>query len=245
MFPKLLNAYKKQGYQFHIGNNNCLCSCLVKDGVFSHTGGGIGVTDIAFFFALSKIFIPKRILCVGNAAGYGTFVLAEIFDCPIDVIDAEVEGECNPIGSELTRSISNEFYHNRVQLKIGFCPEDLHLFNFSDYDLIFLDGQHTNEQHIKDYRGLIKVAASSSIMYLHDVDLLQMEDSWQVIKNNDDSFRGYNVDFSAFGCKALVRNLPIVENWLKMIECSPLEEHRNPIATLRATVIVQPQPEDQ
>ena len=129
-------------------------ACLTQNnGQDAHfLGGGISITDVAFFLGLSKIFKPKKILAVGNASGYGSFCLAEIFDCNIDVIDAEIEGGFNKTGSELTRNISKQYYNNAVRLNIGYCPEDLNRFFMSNkYDFIFLDSLHTNHQQLKDY----------------------------------------------------------------------------------------------
>lgn len=234
MFPKLLKAYKEAGYPIHCGNNNCLCGALSQsNGEDAHTGGGVSLTDIAFFIGLSKVFTPSRILAIGNASGYGAFCLAEVFPTsPIDVIDAEIEGSFNKLGSELTVNISQKYYNNQINLQIGFSPEDLRLFRDNRYDFIFIDGWHSNEQQLKDYDGTKQFALNSCVIYLHDVELAKMQDSYEVIKNNKDGFNAYNVDFSTFGCKALVRNNKEVEEWLQLINQSPIIRHQNPEATL-------------
>jgi hypothetical protein len=200
MFHRLLKAYKQEGFEIHIGNNHCLCAALTKNGNFAHTGGGISLTDVSFFFGLQKIHNAKSILCIGNAAGYGTLCIAEIFDdSEIDVMDAEVEGAFNTVGSELTKKFSEKYYDGRIHFIKGFCPTDLN----------------------------------------------QMEKSWEHIKHNTLGFKGYNVDFTNFGCKALVRGLPIVEEWLSLIDHSPMREFANPVATLKASIISQPSQAEQ
>jgi hypothetical protein len=60
MFHRLLKAYKQEGFEIHIGNNHCLCAALTKNGNFAHTGGGISLTDVSFFFGLQKIHDPLK-----------------------------------------------------------------------------------------------------------------------------------------------------------------------------------------
>jgi predicted O-methyltransferase YrrM len=238
MFHRLLNAYKEEGFDFHIGNNKCLCAALANSGQLAHTGGGISISDIAFFFGLKQVVenTIANILVIGNAAGYSSFCIAEIFPtAQIDVIDAEIEGGFNQKGSELTRKISEKHYGGRVHLNIGFSPNDLgKFFGGRKYDLIFIDGKHTNEQRLLDFNGVIPFAADNCVIYLHDVELENMQESYDEIKKNQHMFSFYAVDFTSFGCKALVRNNKKVEEWLFMISKSPIIEHQNPPATIRA-----------
>jgi hypothetical protein len=172
--------------------------------------------------------------------------IAEIFDdSEIDVMDAELEGAFNTVGSELTKKFSEKYYDGRIRFIKGFCPTDLNLLGEKKYDLIFMDGLHTDEQQLRDLAGLIPFAGAGCVIYLHDVMLLQMEKSWEHIKHNTPGFKGYNVDFTNFGCKALVRGLPIVEEWLSLIDHSPMREFANPVATLKAGIIFQPSQAEQ
>jgi predicted O-methyltransferase YrrM len=229
MFYKIINAYKENDIDLHVGNNNTLCALIAKDGKPLLTGGGISITDIAFFFGLSKIFKPSRIFCIGNASGYGTFVLAEIFDCPIDAIDSETEGPYNLKGSEITRKISKDHYNNRVKLYSGSSPMDLsQAINENKYDFIFVDGKHTNEQQKLDFDEMQQYTNQSCIFYMHDVAMCNMEDGFKQLKIDNQQYSGYSIDFTTFGCKAMVRELPIVENWLKLLDTSPVDDWKNP-----------------
>jgi predicted O-methyltransferase YrrM len=242
MFPRLLKAYTEFGYSVHCGNNSCFCATIIDtDGIEAQIGGGISISDIAFFFGLASIYQPGRILAIGNAFGYGSCCLAEIFSkATIDVIDAEVEGEFNKGGSELTRKISSRYYDDRINLQTGSSPDDLgRCFEQCKYDLIFIDGDHTNEQQLKDYYGIQPFANQSCVVYLHDVELMNIQESYETIKNNKDSFKCYNIDFTTFGCKALVRDNEEVESWFKTIDQSPNKDYRNPIPTLRAYELIR------
>ncbi len=55
--------------------------------------------------------VTSKINRIYEEFGYSAFCLAEIFqNAIIDVIDAEIEGEDNRLGSELTRQIANKYY---------------------------------------------------------------------------------------------------------------------------------------
>src|ERR1039457_2174989 len=205
MFYKLLKAYKDHEIDMHIGNSNTICASMSQNGKMMHAGGGASITDLAFFFGLSKIFKPSRIFCIGNACGYGTLSLAEIFDCPIDAIDCETEGEFNKKGSELTRLISKEIYNDRVSLFQGYSPQDLEtVIGDKKYDLCFIDGDHTDKQQKLDFDGMQKFMNKSCIFYLHDVGLCNLEAGFMQLKIDNTNYDGISVDFSTFGCKMMV-----------------------------------------
>lgn len=228
MFLKILNAYKELGYNIHIGNNKRFWTAI--NGFSS--GFGISITDIAFFQGLKTVFLPERILCIGNAFGYSAFCLAEIFPgVPIDCIDAEIEGSDNQLGSQITRTISSRHYNDQVQVKKGFSPQDLSLFSGNKYDFIFIDAMHDNEHLIADFNGVQPFTKESCVIYLHDVGMCSMIPAWNQIKDQY-GFKGYNVDFTNFGCKAQVRGIQTVHDWFQYLDSSPIEEYKNPDARL-------------
>ena len=154
-----------------------------------NTGLGFHDTDIELFLKISEKFQAKSIFIIGNAFGYSTFVLSEIFnDAVVDVIDAEVEGEDNRRGSELTRRIASKYYPN-VRLTIGFSPHDLAkavrpglMRDLHGYDLVFVDGLHTDEQQLKDFRGIIPYLSNQTVIVFHDVGLMNMRSSLKIIQ---------------------------------------------------------------
>ena len=89
---------------------------------------------------------------VGNAFGLSTTCLSMIYGVPVDVIDAEVEGQDNNEGSELTRRIALREGLD-ISLTIGASPVDTPRalrFPETGYDLVFLDGFHTDRQLFLD-----------------------------------------------------------------------------------------------
>ena len=123
MTPNVVLAYARHGYRVDLGNPSIISARLMQSGSEVATGGGIPVTDIAVFWAISRVApeLPSWFI-VGNAFGYSTLVLADLFPrAMIDVIDAETEGAANKTGTDLTRQIATESFPN-VQLTAGFSP---------------------------------------------------------------------------------------------------------------------------
>ena len=79
-----------------------------------------------------------------------------IYGVPVDVIDAEVEGQDNNEGSELTRRIALREGLD-ISLTIGASPVDTPRalrFPETGYDLVFIDRFHTDHQLYLDATGV-------------------------------------------------------------------------------------------
>jgi predicted O-methyltransferase YrrM len=159
-----------------------------RTGRLLQTGLGFHETDIELFLKIAQRHPARSIFIVGNAFGYSTFVLSEIFkDAIVDAIDAEVEGDDSKKGSELTRLIARRYYPT-VRLTIGFSPQDVPkavhprlMQDFHGYDLVFVDGLHTDEQQLKDFRAMVPYLARRTIIVFHDVGMLNMRESLKAI----------------------------------------------------------------
>lgn len=197
----------------------------IKTGRAFATGFGFHDTDIELFLKISEKLKAKSIFIIGNAFGYSTFILSEIFnDAAVDVIDAEVEGEDNKKGSELTRLIANKYYPN-VRLTIGFSPQDLAkavrpglMQDLRGYELIFVDGLHTDEQQLKDFRGMIPFLSNQTVIVFHDVGLLNMRDSLRMIEKEARAL-GFDTfietaQSTVFGLGVIGRNVDSLERHL-------------------------------
>lgn len=191
-----------------------------------NTGGGFHESDIYLFIRISRLLPARSIFIIGNAFGYSTFCLAEIFkEAYIDVIDAEVEGEDNKLGSEITRIIAQKYYPN-VKLTIGLSPQDTPnavspqiMTQFGGYDLVFIDGLHTDEQIVKDFEGIFPFLSPRCIVAIHDVGLCKMYKGFRKIKEiaTKNGFNGYisRVTWTQFGTALVSRgidNLDILRN---------------------------------
>lgn len=180
MFLNIIRAYSRHGYTLDLGNPSALFSKLHKDGDYLSTGGGLPVTDMAMFstIARAKPDLPSWFI-IGNAFGLSTCLLADLFpNAIIDVIDAEIEGLNNKTGSALTRAIAAESFPN-VKLTTGFSPKDLSKATRLDtYSAAFIDGLHTNEQMLADFKGILPLLSPASIVVFHDVGFFRMDSAW-------------------------------------------------------------------
>lgn len=159
------------------------------------TGGGFHETDLVLFLKIHDVFPARSIFIIGNAFVYSTFCLAEIFrGAMIDVIDAEIEGEDNKVGSNLTRKIAERYYPS-VRLTIGFSPEDTpkavrkEVIDSGGYELIFIDGLHTDDQIYKDFNGISPYLAPKCIVVIHDVGLANLQPGFRAIRESASQIR--------------------------------------------------------
>ena len=133
---------------------------------------------------ISNKFKVGAIFVIGNAFGYSTFILSEIFkDAFIDAIDAEIEGAESKLGSDLTKAIAKKYYPN-VRLTIGFSPEDIKKAmnpEVLSYDFVFIDGKHTNRQMSRDFMGVLPYLSQKCVVYFHDVGYCNMFKGFGVI----------------------------------------------------------------
>jgi predicted O-methyltransferase YrrM len=223
---KVIESYNARGYQVILGNPDCLLTRLFKDGRVINASFAVSMSDIQVFKWIADMSPWQHALIIGNSFGFSTFIIAELCPgCYVDVIDAEVEGSENRLGSELTRKIAERDFPS-VRLTIGFSPQDLpKACRFNDYDFIFIDGLHTNEQLIADFNGIRSLRRENSAVYCHDVGIAKMHEGWSQIKaemleENDEAF---DLHFTSFGATIVVRGNPAFREFMRLI-CRPLNE---------------------
>ena len=223
MLPNVINAYKKIGYSVDFGSPANLYSTIIdiKKKRTINCSGGFTVSDAFLFISISRLIEPNNILVIGNSFGLSTFVLADLFpNAKIDALDAELEDNEPQLGSEITREIAKADF-NRVNLTIGFSPEDLpKVANGKSYDFIFVDAMHTNEAVLKDYYGIQGMISENCIIYFHDVANSNMFESWDIIKEHakENDFRSFNFGFTQMGCTALVKGFPNLIKYFSNIQ---------------------------
>jgi len=150
-----------------------VCECLGSIAGRLDTGKGISDSDAELFFRLRR-GMPEhaRAFVIGNAFGFSTILLGVLFSSgggSVDAIDAEMEGGCNKMGSYVTRRIALA-NHLDVKLTNGFSPHDVPAaMRFAQYDLAFIDGQHTVPQLLADFAAVEPYMAEKAFIVLHDV----------------------------------------------------------------------------
>jgi hypothetical protein len=222
MLFKTLKSYDELGYRVDVGKPSRLYSVMI-DKNNKHTisaSGGFTILDAFVFMAIERIIKPKNIFIIGNAFGLSTIFLAELFpDAEIDVIDAEIEGLETKIGSDLTEEVNKKDFGN-IKLTKGFSPQDLpQAMRAKRYNLIFIDGLHTNEQILLDFYGILPYCDEKCILYLHDVAFAKMFESWEIIKNEGEKagFKSFEMGFTQMGCTALVRGYNDLIEYMQLI----------------------------
>jgi predicted O-methyltransferase YrrM len=222
----VVEAYKACGYEIALGNPDCLLTRLSKKGRRIETSAAISLSDLLLFQWIAATAPWERALVIGNSFGFSSFLLADLCAaCSVDAIDAEVEGSENHLGSEITRQIARDYYPG-VQLTIGFSPGDLEkACRFRNYEFIFIDGLHTNEQLIADFEGIRELRSENSVVYCHDVGMAGMQSGWQriksqLLKENDEAF---DLHFTSSGSTMVVHGIPVLEDFMKLC-CRPLGE---------------------
>ena len=222
MFPRVVEAYEQHGYRVDLGNPSRLLTSLVDQSTRGgqDTGGGISVSDALLLAALARVMSPAGVFIIGNSFGLSTFVLAELFPgAKIDVIDAEVEGAHNRVGSAVTRKIIASHFNN-VQLTVGFSPGDVpRAMRLAKYQFAFIDGLHTNEQMLADFRGLLPYLDESAAVVFHDVAICRMFEAWRQVQSEAGAagFRPFEIAFTQFGVTVISRGLPQVERYLESV----------------------------
>jgi predicted O-methyltransferase YrrM len=222
----VLEAYRNLGYEVLLGNPDCLLTQLSKDGKPIKVSAAISLSDILVFQWIAQFTPWRHALVIGNAFGFSAFVIAALSQgCSVDAIDAEVEGTENGLGSLLTREIAN-LHYPRVQLTKGFSPQDLEkACHFDAYEFIFIDGKHTNDQLVADFKGIIDRRSQPSVVYCHDVGMAKMHEGWakiktQILRNGDKPF---DLHFTSFGSTLVVSGHPKLESFMQTV-CRPLQE---------------------
>jgi hypothetical protein len=223
---KVIQTYRSMGYEVRIGNPDCLPTCLYQDGRLVHASFAISLSDYLVFQWIAGMAAWRHALVIGNSFGFSTFLIAALCsDCQVDAIDAEVEGSQNRLGSELTRRIADSLFPG-VRLTVGFSPVDLpKACRFDRYELIFIDGHHTNDQLIADFKGIMERRAKECVVVLHDVGMARMGKGWDYLKVNllKPEDRAFELHFTSFGSTMVVRGCNELASFMEDV-CLPLSE---------------------
>jgi predicted O-methyltransferase YrrM len=222
---RVLDAYREQGCEVILGNPDDLLTQLAKGGRVLRISASLSLTDILVFQWVADLAPWRRVLVIGNAFGFSTFLLASLCpECSVDAIDAEIEGSENRFGSELTRKIATNNFP-RVQLTGGFSPQDLpQATRFDAYDFILVDGLHTNDQLVADYQGIRDMMAQTCIVYCHDVGIAKMNAGWSYIRTEllQDGDEAFDLHFTSFGSTMVVRGASQLSDFMRIC-CRPIE----------------------
>lgn len=179
---KLIALYETRGFQVSTGlspsdfNGYELApfTWLIEDGKSYTNGLGIGMQEVYFLECLFADYHPKNILVIGNSFGWSTFALALINpSAKIVALDAGFDKN-SLAGLDFTRRVAAEEGLNITAIRgvsPGDVPNAVSAFG-GEIDFAFIDGNHTNEQIVLDYKAVRDCAAPDSVYLFHDVRML-------------------------------------------------------------------------
>lgn len=153
------------------------------------TGAGIPFGDVELFVRLAQIFRPSSIYGVGNAFGFSTLVLSNVFSgALLDIIDAGL-GADGLAGIHLTNEIAAA---NGLDIHVhhGISPRDVRASQRKrTYELAFIDGNHY-PRHLKgDFHAILPNMTHRCLIICHDVGfydgLAQLVHNYLIPRNTD------------------------------------------------------------
>lgn len=180
VIPRLFEIYRRQGFvpvsglnpaQWH-GFPLAPFTWLFRDGRNHTQDLGISLHELAFLAALFGEFQPRSVFIVGNACGWSAVAIALMLPrarvLALDAADNEITRD----GLAMTNRIAAEEGLDLVAVA-GLSPGDVAASAAAHLavppDLLFVDGLHTNDQVVLDFRALAAVAAPRALYLFHDV----------------------------------------------------------------------------
>ena len=155
-------------------------------------GGGISLSEIAFFEALFEHYHPRNILVIGNSLGWSTLALGLINpDARVVAIDL-CPREAERRGIEITNMLGRYLEADVLAIE-GRSPDAVRPVVESSFDglidFVFIDGGHTNDQMQADFNACRAVAGTNCVYVFHDVINFQMTSGFNSIANNNRDLR--------------------------------------------------------
>ncbi|MEU1887240.1 class I SAM-dependent methyltransferase [Micromonospora sp. WMMD987] len=200
VFDNLVAAYAAEGYAVSTGLNptafhnlhSVPFTWLIRDGVEVADGLGISLPEIYLLECLAAVRPAESILVIGNSFGWSTLALA-LAQPQARVVGLDSAADRFSLeGLELTARIAGRLGLDRVSPVRGTSPVDIpatvekHLGG--QVDLAFVDGHHTSEQIVAEYRALRPLLTPDAMVLFHDVqytglqagfDTIVEESGWQ------------------------------------------------------------------
>jgi len=232
MLPSIIDAYSAEGFVFELGSPAMLWSGITPRNEWkprqryqtpSYRQISISLRDAWFFMLIANELkaanTPQQnaSLIIGNAMGISTILIAELLrPSPVDAIDAETSNGSHE-GTHLTHRVAQRLGLD-VRVTKGMSPQDLDsACRHEKYTLVFIDGEHTNKQIVKDFQAIAHRLNDRCAVYFHDVGLRDMDTGWLKVRQLAQELRLVAYDLSATdsGSTLLVRDLPTLEKMLR------------------------------
>ncbi len=190
--PQLYELYRKRGFSLVSGLNplhwggmaDASFTWLVKDGASWTNGLGIALQEVYLLETLAAVHHPKRILVIGNSFGWSALALA-LANPGAQVVAMDAGFDQNALaGIDLTNAMAAEAGLKLRAIK-AVSPDDMarvaREFD-GPIDFAFIDGNHTNEQILEDWRAVHSVAAPDAAFLFHDVHAWNLHEGLERVR---------------------------------------------------------------
>jgi predicted O-methyltransferase YrrM len=177
----LVAAYAAEGFAVSTGLNpsafNGLHSVpftwLVRDGVEVADGLGISLPEIYLLECLAAVQPSKSILVIGNSFGWSTLALALAQpDATVVGLDSGAD-RYSLEGLGLTARLAGRLGLSHVLPVRGISPQDIPAVVKERLggriDLAFVDGYHSSDQIVAEYRAFRPFLEPNAMVLFHDV----------------------------------------------------------------------------
>lgn len=192
VLPRLVELYAKRGYEVATGLfpptfgnfGEAAFTWLLHKGRPTTGNLGIALQEVYFLECLLAEWQPRRIFVIGNSFGWSTLALALI--CPqarVVALDACMTPDTNA-GLVLTNLIAAEERLNAIAVR-GVSPQDVDQVVRTRLegaiDLALIDGHHTNDAVLADFRAIRPFLAPAQLTLFHDVQAFRLHDGVRAV----------------------------------------------------------------
>src|SRR5215813_4352656 len=145
---------------------------FTRNGKSCTDGLGIALQELFFLECLFQDYSPEGLFIIGNSFGWSTLAIALLNPrSKVVAIDAGF-GRNTLAGLDLTNQIARAAGLNVVAVR-AISPQDIPSVFAAHFgappEFAFIDGLHTNEQVVLDFRAVKAVAAPNPVFLFHDV----------------------------------------------------------------------------
>jgi predicted O-methyltransferase YrrM len=177
---ELTDFYREEGIEictglalrYADGHPGAPFTWFCKDGESMTEHLGIAPEEVYFLEHLFVAFKPKRVLIIGNGMGWGTLAIGMLMPKGKVVALDKAPNAVTREGLALTNRIAQN-YNLSVRAVQGISPQDVASVVDAELngpvDFAFIDGLHTNEQVVLDYKAVREKSAPDAVFLFHDV----------------------------------------------------------------------------
>lgn len=187
-YRHLIELYRKRGFEIASGLSpahfkgwrEVAFTWLMKQGKPVTLNLGIAQQELFLLLQIFADWQPRRVFIVGNSFGWSTLALALMLpEARVVALDAAMTPDTEA-GLALTNLIAKEEKLNAIAVK-GLSPQDVGktVENYlgGPVDFALIDGNHTVQSALADFRALRQLATPDCLYLFHDVVNFRLQDA--------------------------------------------------------------------